>query len=786
MRHRISLMAGLLGLVLCSGEAMAANLPRLVSVSGPFAASAPNSQQAKVNAGGLDASARSILLEQAGVRISSLSLGESKTISLAGGRQIVRVAQAHQGIPVVFGGGTVVFSAESSAERATFKWIDDLPSSVEPSVGAALAAEVASKATKLPASAGQAKLVIWTVADVSFLAWLVKPSSLPGLAYEPVAVVDAKTGALVAHFNTAKHAIPKGTVYETNPVKSPMLMDVELPLADGAAQLKNTLIESFNCVDKKTTKNIDPGFGIPIAVHVCELVHSEMPDANGNFTFAAQPPDNEPEDPFSQVQMFHHVNRIYSYIRGFDPAFDANPTDAKPMPAISNLRVPDFADFANIGNVNKPLVPFQNAFFSPGDQLFGQAFGTYGPAMYFGQGPTRDYGYDGDVIYHEFGHAVINATLALVPTPHLDKYGMSVSNGGMNEGLADFLAAAVGGDPDMGEYAAKDIDPNLSYIRSLANPDKAPEAIGGEVHQDATFFSASLWDVRSTLTPEDQAKFDLAIYTALAATPAPADLGYEDLATIFVDQVTKDLGATAGDPLKAAFEARGVLPECKRVLEYKGTTLTGPKELQNLWFAPSAANFMTGLSGDYAPGIVQVHYALPNNTTEVTVTFDRVLVGANPLMQPMPLTPALLMKFGADPITFDDFTPVTPVAGTEQADLTNAGDTFTAKIVVPAGTTDLHIMVANAGQTDGAYTNINLTSVQSPDNPGTGGAGGAGGGDGTGGNQVNPPNPNPTDDGGCGCAVPGDSEGPASALALGAVGAALALLRRRRSNSIKN
>lgn len=779
-------MAGLLGLVLGSGEAMAANLPRLVSVSGPFAASASNSQQAKVNAGGLDASARSILLEQAGVRISSLSLGESKTISLTGGRQIVRVAQTHQGIPVVFGGGTVVFSAESSAERATFKWIDDLPSSVEPSVGAASAAEVASKATKLPASAEQAKLVIWTVADVSFLAWLVKPSSLPGLAYEPMAVVDAKTGALVAHFNTAKHAIPKGTVYETNPVKSPMLMDVELPLADGAVQLKNTLIESFNCVDKKTTKNIDPGFGIPIAVHVCELVHSEMPDANGNFTFAAQPPDNEPEDPFSQVQMFHHVNRIYSYIRGFDPAFDANPTDAKPMPAISNLRVPDFADFANIGNVNKPLVPFQNAFFSPGDQLFGQAFGTYGPAMYFGQGPTRDYGYDGDVIYHEFGHAVINATLALVPTPHLDKYGLSVSNGGMNEGMADFLAAAVSGDPDMGEYAAKDIDANLSWIRSLANPDKAPEAIGGEVHQDATFFSASLWDVRSTLTPEDQAKFDLAIYTALAATPAPADLGYEDLATIFVDQVTKDLGATAGDPLKAAFEARGVLPECKRVLEYAGKTLTGPKELQNLWFAPSSANFMTGLSGDYAPGIVQVHYALPANTTEVTVTFDRVLVGANPLMQPTPLEPALLTKFGADPITFDDFTPVTPVAGTEQADLTNAGDTFTAKIVVPAGTTDLHIMVANAGQTDGAYTNINLTSVQSPDNPGTGGAGGAGGGDGTGGNQVNPPNPNPTDDGGCGCAVPGDSEGPASALALGAVGAALALLRRRRSNSIKN
>src|SRR5262249_46640500 len=154
-------------------------------------------------------------------------------------------------------------------------------------------------------------------------------------------------------------------------------------------------------------------------------------------------------------------------------------------------------------------------------------FGINGGAMFFGQGPNRDYSYDGDVIYHEFTHSVVNVTLKLVGNPHLDEYGVSYSPGAMNEGLADFFSCAIAGDPDVGDYASKDFAPNLTSIRSLTNPDACPSAVGGEVHQDATMFSASLWDVRKTLTAAQQAEFDSAVFKAMNSSPT-GDLAYEE------------------------------------------------------------------------------------------------------------------------------------------------------------------------------------------------------------------------------------------------------------------
>ena len=47
--------------------------------------------------------------------------------------------------------------------------------------------------------------------------------------------------------------------------------------------------------------------------------------------------------------------------------------------------------------------------------------------MWFGQGPRHDYAYDGDVVYHEFTHAVVDATIQLPSAIN--------APGAMNEGL---------------------------------------------------------------------------------------------------------------------------------------------------------------------------------------------------------------------------------------------------------------------------------------------------------------------------------------------------------------
>jgi MYXO-CTERM domain-containing protein len=777
MRRIATLSAALVGLAL-SSNATAAAPPRLVTHAIDSAPSLADAKGERAAEGRLDQAARSLIAEKTSARMSPLSLGTSEVQALPTGERVVKVRQTHKGLPVLLGGASVVFGKDDAARRVLTKLLDALPDDVTPAVSAAFAAEQAKKLTRLEADSARAVLGIWTVADESFLAWVVKPQALPGVPYEPVLIIDAKTGEVVQRFNAAMEAM--GNVYPTNPEKSPGLIQADLSLEAGATILKNARVESLNCVDKKTTKTINVGF--PLQVHVCELEQTATPDANGDFLIPAAG-HTEPEDPFSQVQMFYHTNRAYSTFLGYDAAFDVNPGDAGSLPVVANLRLPDFNDFANIGNPNAPLVPFQNAFYSPGDQLFGQVFGTFGPAMYFGQGPVHDYAYDGDVVYHEFGHGVVQATLQLVPTPHLDQYGVTVSNGGMNEGLADYFSAAIGGDPDVGEYAAKDFNASLPYIRSLANPDMCPTAIAGEVHQDATLFSGALWDARVKLSEADAKKFDLAIYVAMATLPPPSDLGYEELAKEFIESVDISMGKAVADSLTAAFTARGVLPSCARVLEHTGATLNGPKELQNLWFGLGTQTIGSQVKG-YAPGVVQVHHALPDRTNSMTVSIESVQISAGGgLGGPMgtPFTPKLLVKFAADPITFSDFTPVTPEGETQLVDMTDDNDVYAATVPVPENATDVHFMIVNSGQLDGAYTQMKLTTEQAADATGSGGSGGGGGAGGSPGTGGNNNTGDPTDEGGCGCSVPGSEGGPSAALLLAAAGLAASLVRRRKS-----
>jgi MYXO-CTERM domain-containing protein len=771
MRFLYSMTAALLGLALCNDAYAASPSPRLVTHVGRFQSSelvAGASNRASETK--LDSAARSLVSEKAGR--PDASFGPSRVVELANGERIVKMPQTHKGLRVMGGGATVTFGADNVARMVTARLPEGLPDDVTPSVDAANAAAVAAKATGLPVPEGRTNLVIAIAAGRARLAYIARPLSISGVPFTPVVTVDAHSGEIIGWYNAAVTA--KGNAYASNPTKSPDLAEVSLDLQAGATILENELVESLNCVDKKTTKQI-PGF--PIAVHVCELEATAVADANGDFLLPF-PGHTEAEDPFSQVQMFYHTNRAYQFFRTFQADFDVNPGLAAPMPAISNLRVPDFSDFGSISNPNSPLQPFQNAFFSPDDQLFGTLFGTQGPAMYFGQGPVHDYGYDGDVIYHEFAHGAVNATLQLVGTAHLDKYGASHSNGGMNEGLADYFSSAITGDPDVGEYAAKDFDPSLKAIRSLAGPDKIPTAIGGEVHQDATLFSGALWDVRQKLSPTQASQLDAAVFSAMQKVPPPADLGYDELADVILKEVeASPLGKAGADDLTAAFTARGVLPDALRVIEYTGKTLTGPQELGGgLWFALGTSITQTK---DYAPGIIQVRSELLERTTSITVKFEKKEVGAGNPFGGMgtPFTPKLLVKFGADPITFSDFTPTTPEGDVMVIDPTADGNTYSAKVDAPAGATRVYFMVGNSGQSDGAYTDIEMTSIQAPAPMGTGGAGGAGG-TGAGGEDDTP---STNDDSGCGCALPGASDGPTGTLLVAAAGLALSLLRRRRS-----
>lgn len=760
MRSSTSLSAGLFVLALAHG-ALAAS-PGLVSVPGRFPAPGAPLEAAAV-----------LAARQAVPEVASADLGPAQILELAGGERVVKLPQLHRGLPVALRGVAVTFGADGTARHVSARLEDDLPARVLPAITRADAARAAAARTGLPADPAQPLLVIWPTADGNTLAWAVAPAAFPGSPYVPVVVVDAGTGEVIVHYN-AVVGLDQAKVYPTNPVKSPALAAVTLPVGASAVTLQNADVVSQNCIDKHSVKTI-MGFG----VHVCDLVQTAAPDANGDF-LTAPAMDTDPEDTFSEISMFHHVTRVYSFFRGFSPKLDVNM--GMPITTVSNLRIPQgfsTLDVAKLGDPNLPLAPFQNAFFSPSNPLFSTIFNISGGAMWFGQGPLKDYSYDGDVIYHEFTHSVVNVTLKLAGTPHLDAFGASVSPGAMNEALADYFSSALAGDPDVGEYAAQDIAPGTKYIRTLDNKDTCPKDIGGEVHQDSTLFSGALWDARKALTTAQQAQFDGAVFTAMNMS-ATGDLAYEELAKLITDALTASpLGKPVADALTAAFAAHGVLPGCDRVLEYTGGALNGPAALQNLWFALGTQTTGVSTKG-WTPGVVQAHYKLPAGSTKLAVDLTTVKLGGGGGMFGMmgtPFAPKVLVSFDTKPIQFT-YKPFKGPASLLAIDPTLSGSDASASVDVPQGATDVYVMIGSSGQTDGAYTALKLKASGDTSTSASSSSSGAGASSSSSSGGV------VSATGGCGCAVPGVREKETEA-ALGALAALGLLLSRRRRGQIR-
>jgi len=124
-----------------------------------------------------------------------------------------------------------------------------------------------------------------------------------------------------------------------------------------------------------------------------------------------------------------------------------------------------------------------------------------------------------DVVYHEFGHSIHH---------HAIIDGVGAFDGAMSEGLSDFLAASITGDPGMGRGffhtndALRDLDPvdeEAVWPRDI-----------GEIHTTGIIFGGTFWDLRKRLIADlgQAAGVDLTLklfYAAVRrATDIPASL----------------------------------------------------------------------------------------------------------------------------------------------------------------------------------------------------------------------------------------------------------------------
>ena len=601
----------------------------------------------------------------------------------------VRFVQTHRGLPVLGRGAGVAFGDSGEARFAVVRLEENLPADTHPGISADEAARLAKERAGLETKVSDTRLVLFPTPAGARLAWLVVPSGrVPTIPYAPVLVLDAKTGDTIVRWNAVKNALAR--VYPANPITTPNLVEVELPLPEGATTLSNGRIRSNNCIDHGNSRTVNK-----LKLRVCDVEQTAFADADGNF-LQSPSTDSDPQDPFAEVSLFYHANRAYNYFSSLGMP------ELPVLTTVSNLRLPSELVTGESDSSGK-LLPYQNAFYVGGDSIFSELFDANPPALFFGQGPLRDYSYDGDIVYHEFGHAAIDHTIAFPYWFHTDDQGLSTSPGAMHEAIADYFSAVITGDPYLGEYMAGDLGLDTLGIRELDASDTCPDNLVGEVHSDSVFFSAALWSIRTSLPESDRPYFDQALFDVMLTAP-DGDLGFEDFAELLVASVRSSVLGTAGARLaEEKLRARGVLPACDRRFTWSGEPIDSKDPyVDNAFFAPGL-NDAPIAPLPYAPGVVQFRVPL-EPTSHLTIKFlaqgIESTVGSR-------FRPRVLVRWGEEPIRFA-WSPFEAVIDEQlTANKAPAGG-YRATVQVPEGVETAHVMIVNAGEQQGLYKQVDF------------------------------------------------------------------------------
>ncbi|HYI79699.1 MAG TPA: thrombospondin type 3 repeat-containing protein [Thermoleophilaceae bacterium] len=326
-----------------------------------------------------------------------------------------------------------------------------------------------------PIAAGQAILV--TGAGPRTVWRVVVPSGQPLGSFE--VLVDARDGSVLRIRDLLRRAFTatgQGSVFDSNPI---VAQGSRGALADAGDSDSATLTALREEVALARLDTDSPGCLEGQWAHAT-IPAGEVCDNPGRDFAALTRDDGE----FEAVMAYFHIDRAQEYIRslGFD--------DVRAV----QQRVR--ANEVFVDEDDDPLPPAEqdNSFY---DSLNGE--------ISLGTGGTDD-GEDGEVIVHEYGHAIQD--------DQVPGWGASDEGGAMGEGFGDYLAAAISAtfapsatfDPCVAEWDELGFG-NPAAVPCLRRVDGSPTAsdvgpgtdCNGEVHCAGEAWSGALWEIRAEI-----------------------------------------------------------------------------------------------------------------------------------------------------------------------------------------------------------------------------------------------------------------------------------------------
>lgn len=498
--------------------------------------------------------------------------------------------------------------------------------------------------------------------------------------------VSATTGRLLHERDAAFHS--RARVFPIDPSSTPEPVDVELTTLDvtePGQSLDSPGLQVRGCGSEPEGE--PPAWWTEGACFPRALALS---NADGDW-FVPLPniglvADNRAfDDPYAEVAAYHHVERFLEVMR---------------ERGLASPRCERFTVLVNrhgLGDEQQPT-PIGGA------SYVDTCNADLSPTLVVGQGKDVDYAYDADVLYHEMGHSVVQQ---LAPDGlserRLAPWGIVSEAGAINEGLADYFAMSVGGDPLVGEYVGRfEVASGTPWLRTGESTATCPNDLVGDWHGDGRVVSGALWAVRARLG----VVVDELVLRTLPRLPPDAVLDDFGAAAFEVSQemhaegVLDDFGAAL---VERSLAARGLLG-CEHVIDDPSLATNGKRmEL-------AAADTLV----PYAPGPFQLRVRVPHDAEEVTLFVTLTAAGDGEAAA------SFLVKRGEEPIEFTyeaTEVPNTEGTGTVEAievvgdhDVELEGEAlndtdFIARLRVEPGEV-LHVALASRATTKASASNF--------------------------------------------------------------------------------
>jgi len=488
-----------------------------------------------------------------------------------------------------------------------------------------------------------AQLVYRLILGTPVLAWQVELPLV--LSPEPSMMtvwVSAMTGTVLDEDEQVRSS--KAEVFPFNPAHTPVTIVTELSgvHAEGpGVPLIGERVQAFNCSFEppENEEDLSPWWD----EGECYAMHIAVSDDDGNYMVPIPDlkyPDQNilGDDLYAELSMYYHAEKFLDHME--DLGVDGYKCELSSM--LANFRYPKIS----ISYPDLDYGPLNNAYYT------NQCDAEKGPTMIFGQGSGVDFGYDGDVVYHELGHGMVShLTPAGLSQKRLRADASLVDAGGLNESFADYLSLMLTDQPELGDYIARFwATYGRAYIRTGENTKVCPDNTVGQVHNDGEPFTAALWASRKRIGGE---KMDLAFIEMVMRLPPDSDL--ETAANTLHDVALERRAADEWtdldiEHLERAFDARN-LYDCPRYITEPADVIKG------------RSMYLRGKSSavtPFYPGPMQLRHEVPEGSDNVIVRFrlsPRGTSTGNPNTNPVGAL--VLLKREDSPIEFEfDLTQV--------------------------------------------------------------------------------------------------------------------------------